>query len=129
MSFQKRGAHDVVVCDVCSEAAAVGDTRMRLMRHDASGHSHHLCSGCRVWAEWCQTHQRYHLPDDLHRTACTACGGLFTAQVRLRIAHCPSCLREQAPAAPVPTANPRVPSPPQRGLAGLFASLAKALRG
>jgi hypothetical protein len=128
VSFQSRGTYDVVACDVCSTIGAVGDRRFRVMRRDATGATHHLCSTCRVWAEWCDTHQSYHMPDDLHRHACADCGGLFTSRVRQHLLHCPSCLREHTFSA-MPTSTPTKPAEPApRGLAGLMASVARALR-
>lgn len=124
MSFQSRGNYDVVVCDVCRTVGAVGDNRFRLMRRDDAGTSHHLCASCRTWAEWCPTHQQYHLPDDLHRCACNDCGGLYTSRVRDQIARCPSCQRSFAPPKPVAAAPPPAAAAP-RGLAGIVAALGR----
>jgi hypothetical protein len=123
MSFRSKGRYDIVACDLCGTTGAVGDTRFRLMRQDSRSQPHHLCPDCRVWAEWCPTHQQYHRPSDLHRRACRSCGGLYTSRVELRIEHCPGCLRElqPAPAASSPAARPT--SSRRRSLAGLFEQL------
>lgn len=125
MSFQSRGTYDVIMCDVCKAVSAVGDTRMRLVRRDASGTSHHLCPDCRVWAEWCEAHQQYHRPDDLHRKPCAECGGLYTSRVSQHIEHCPSCLRalSPAPAGQLAGSPPARPRPAERGLVALFSHL------
>lgn len=128
MSIQTSGAHELVTCDLCGASGRAGDTRFRLMRRDAAGRSHHLCPSCRVWAEWCEAHQQYHQPEDLHRRACASCGGLFTARVRLHIEHCPSCQRARAPQPAAHAEPPRPAERPARGLAGLFASLTRTLR-
>lgn len=128
MSIQTRGIHEGVACDLCGATSRAGDTRFRLMRRDTAGKSHHLCPNCRVWAEWCEAHQQYHRPDDLHRRACANCGGLFTSRVRLHIAHCPGCLRAIAPQPAAHVERPRPAAHTARGLAGLFASLTRTLR-
>jgi hypothetical protein len=125
VSFQSRGTYDVVACDACNTVGAVGDRRFRVMRRDAAGATHHLCDSCRVWAEWCDTHQRFHMPNDLHRRACADCGGLFTSRVRQRIRHCPSCLRQHAPATTTVFVPVKPTEPAPRGLAGLMAALRK----
>jgi hypothetical protein len=127
MSFRSKGRYDLVACDMCGITGAVGDTRFRLMRQDSHSLPQHLCPDCRVWAEWCPTHQQFHRPSDLHRCACRSCGGLYTSRVELRIEHCPSCLRELQTALPVSAAAAPSTKPSKRSIAGLFEQLGLTL--
>jgi hypothetical protein len=81
----------VVICYLCEQFGAIFDREWRAVRKNDLGAPLHLCRWCRSHAVWCQEHQRYHRPDDLHRHACASCGGLFTTRVKERIDYCPSC--------------------------------------
>jgi hypothetical protein len=97
VSFTTYKGYEVVACDVCRQIAAIGYGAWRLMRHTTDGQPRHLCPGCRKAAQWCEAHQTYHLPTELHRRPCVSCGGLFTAQVDLGRQHCPACARSLTP--------------------------------
>lgn len=107
MSYQERARHGTIVaCDCCQRFGAIGDRDWRQVRGDSAANALHLCRVCQKQAIWCETHQTYHLPEILHRKPCTACGGLFTAQVALQFDHCPSCRRTLGIAVATQTAQP-----------------------
>lgn len=114
MSIQERARYGtVVICDLCEEVGALFDRDWRVMRRDTAGEPVHLCRKCHKVAVWCAAHQAYHRPSDNHRRACSACGGLFTSEVRQGIEHCPSCRRALQPA---PAPAPARPAHPLRAL-------------
>ena len=96
----------VVVCDLCASVGALCERDWREMGRDEHGQPMHLCRSCRKTAVWCATHHCYHRPDDNHRRACAACGGLFTALVSQRHERCLSCRR----GTPAPAYAPDRPS-------------------
>lgn len=108
MSYQLHAEKvPVVACDLCERIGAIGDRDWREMRTTAAGQRLHLCPQCRGRARWCEVHQAYHAPTDLHRCACAECGGLHTSVVADQIAYCPSCMRRHArPPSTAPRTNP-----------------------
>ena len=101
MSYQyKRADIYVVVCDACGEFSWVSDRRWRAMPQGSESAPIHLCQACQPQALWCQAHQQYHLPEVLHRHACSDCGGLFTSAARDQLTSYPSCRRAAGAAAP-----------------------------